>query len=88
MCIRDSSVAYLNRSIMYQQINRQDLAVKDIDKYLQMKPKDADMWYEKGRVHRILSQNPQALDAYNKAISLNGSKGLFYYCLLYTSRCV
>ena len=26
-----------------------------------------------------IRDSPQALDAYNKAISLNGSKGLFYY---------
>lgn len=75
----DHHVAYLNRSILFQQKNRVDLAIKDIDEYLELRPYDADMWYEKGRAHRILVQNEAALKAYNQAISLDASKSLYYY---------
>ncbi|MFZ1702689.1 MAG: hypothetical protein WAT79_00005, partial [Saprospiraceae bacterium] len=40
---------------------------------------DPDMWYEKGRAHRVLSQNQLALPAYNQAIKLNDNKAMFYY---------
>ncbi len=70
---------YLNRSVIYNQQKDLPNALKDIDKYLALKPNYPDMWYEKARIHNTSQQPAEGLAALNRAIGMNGRKGLFYF---------
>ena len=54
-------------------------AINDIDEYQKFNPYEADIWYEKARLKRNIGQLPSALEDVNKAIQMDGSKGLYYY---------
>jgi len=70
---------YLNRSVIYNMTGNSQAALSDIDKYLGYNPyKSSDMWYEKGRLHGILDQQNDAIEALTKAISMQ-SKGIYFY---------
>ena len=59
---------------------RVELALKDIETYLTMRPHEPDIWYEKGRALRLLGRTQEAIPAYTKALEYNSSnKGLFVY---------
>lgn len=51
-----------------------DLALKDIDKALQIDPKDADAWLWKGIVLRKMNRNAEARQAIRKSLQLNPSR--------------
>lgn len=50
---------------MYQQ------AINDINKAVEMTPEDVAMWVEKGSVHLRVGQHNEAIEALEKAISLD-----------------
>lgn len=50
---------------MYQQ------AINDINKAVEMTPEDIAMWVEKGSVHLRVGQHNEAIEALEKAISLD-----------------
>lgn len=62
---------------MYQQ------AIDDINKAVELEPENADYWLEKGAVHMRFNQLAEAVQALNKAISLNGQLGAAYRMLGY-----
>jgi tetratricopeptide (TPR) repeat protein len=63
---------YLNRSVIYNSTGNVQGALADITTYLSYNPyKSGDMWYEKGRLHNSLGQSKPALDAINRALTLN-----------------
>ena len=51
-----------------------DLALKDIEKALQIDPKDADAWLWKGIVLRKMNRNPEARQAIQKSLQLNPAR--------------
>lgn len=76
----DHAVGYLNRSIMYQNINRIDLALADIESYLKLNPYNPDLWYEKGRILRLLNRPQEAITAYGEALKYQSNNtGLYFY---------
>ncbi|MEO6190566.1 MAG: tetratricopeptide repeat protein, partial [Saprospiraceae bacterium] len=71
-------VAYLNRSIMYQQLNNFQGALNDIDSYNKLDPYNPELWYEGARCSRALNRNNEAIPYYNEAIRLNPKFGLAF----------
>lgn len=71
-------VGYLNRSIIYNQSGQFDLALKDIDSYLKLDPRNPDLWYEGGRCLRALNNPNKAVEYYSTAIRMNPNVGLYY----------
>lgn len=51
-----------------------DLALKDIDKALQLDAKDADVWLWKGIILRKLNRNPEARQALQKSLALHPAR--------------
>ena len=74
----DHAVGYMNRSIMYQSQNKLDLALADIESYLKLQPYNPDLWYEKGRVLRLLNRPQDAIPAYNEALKYKSSNSLLF----------
>ena len=76
----DHAVGYLNRSIMYHNTGRIDLALQDIESYLKYIPTNGDLWYEKGRALRALKRPEEAIAAYSEALKHPSSNpGLILY---------
>jgi tetratricopeptide (TPR) repeat protein len=51
-----------------------DLALKDIDKSIQIDPRDADAWLWKGIVLRKMNRNAEARQALQKSLQLNPAR--------------
>ncbi|HLF62425.1 MAG TPA: tetratricopeptide repeat protein [Saprospiraceae bacterium] len=68
---------YKNRSLVYQSLGQIENAQSDLLKYLDLNPYDADIWYESGRLYRMLNNERQALTAFDRAISL-AQKGVYF----------
>ena len=62
---------------MYQQ------AINDINKAVEMTPEDIAMWVEKGSVHLRVGQHNEAIEALEKAISLDPKAAAAYRMLGY-----
>ena len=62
---------------MYQQ------ALNDINKAVEMAPKEVDYWVEKGSVHLRVNQLDEAIAAFNKALSMNDQYAAAYRMLGY-----
>ena len=62
---------------MYQQ------AINDINKAVEMTPEDVAMWVEKGSVHLRVGQHNEAIEALEKAISLDPKAAAAYRMLGY-----
>jgi len=71
-------VAYLNRSIIYNQLGQYDKSLADIDAYLQLEPNDADLWYEGARCLRAIGDSKKAITYYDRALRINPRYGLVY----------
>ena len=63
---------------MYQQ------AINDINKAIEMEPKNVEYWVEKGSVHLRVNQPDDATKALNKAIELDAKNA---GCLSYAGYC-
>ena len=70
---------YLNRSVIYNQLGDYPNALQDIETYFTYNPYNADLWYESGRLKRVLNRHTEAVIDYTEAIRLNGKKGVYYY---------
>jgi tetratricopeptide (TPR) repeat protein len=86
----EHAVGYLNRSIMLQAIGNLTGSLQDIESYLVLKPFDANMWYEKGRLLSLIAQKEDpassmtrqqaALTAYSEALKFESpNRGMFFY---------
>lgn len=62
---------------MYQQ------AINDINKAIEMEPKNVEYWVEKGSVHLRVNQPDDAMKALNKAIELDAKNAAAYRMLGY-----
>ena len=62
---------------MYQQ------AINDINKAIEMEPKNVEYWAEKGSVHLRVNQPDDAMKALNKAIELDAKNAAAYRMLGY-----
>ena len=62
---------------MYQQ------AINDINQAIEMEPKNANYWAEKGGVHLRVNQLTEAIEALNKAIELDAQNSAAYRMLGY-----
>ena len=71
--------ALSNRGLLYMFTRDYEKAVEDYSRYLEIEPDDADIENALGLSYHNLKRYDQALAAYNKAISLDNSKGAFYY---------
>ena len=74
----DFANAYLNRSLGYSQKGLFQKALDDIIRYLELKPNNSEMWYEKGLMARAVGKNTESIAAFTRAIQLD-SRGIFYY---------
>jgi tetratricopeptide (TPR) repeat protein len=68
---------YKNRSLVYQALGRVPEAQEDLQKYLALDSYDADIWYESGRLYRMVKDEHKALAAFDRAIGL-GQKGTYF----------
>jgi tetratricopeptide (TPR) repeat protein len=68
---------YLNRSLVYFKIGQFEKAIKDYDTYLKYDPGNADIWYEKGLALRSMQRDKDALECFNRAISLQ-EKAIYF----------
>lgn len=73
------AAAYANRAAAYQAQDRFDLAIKDYDQAISMKPKDADIHDSRGLCYRALGQYDRAIKDYDQAVALNAKLGPAYY---------
>jgi Tfp pilus assembly protein PilF len=73
----DFSNGYKNRSLVYQALNRIPEAQADLQQYLVLDPYDPDIWYESGRLYRMVQDERKALAAFDRAIGL-GQKGTYF----------
>ena len=62
---------------MYQQ------AINDINQAIEMEPKNAEYWVEKGGIHLRVNQLNEAIEALNKAIELDAQNSAAYRMLGY-----
>ncbi len=69
---------YLNRSVIHNQLGNVDMALADLEHYLQYRPYQADLWYEAGRLLVLKNDYSNAITKLNRAISLNQNKGAYY----------
>ena len=75
----DHTAGYLNRSVLYHYKGDYQKAYDDLEKYTQLDPYNADIWYEMGRAKRLLNKPAEAMPFYDQAIKLDPKKGLFYH---------
>jgi tetratricopeptide (TPR) repeat protein len=69
---------YAMRSLIYQSMGNLAESLADNIAYLQLKPNDADTWFDSGILRRQLKQDLEALNDFTKAISINPQKGEYY----------
>jgi tetratricopeptide (TPR) repeat protein len=94
----DHATGYLNRFVI--SLNLADLtpdavaknsyyekALADIIEYQKFKPMEANTYYERARMNRLLGRYEEGLNQVAKAISMDSSAGLYYYekAILYLS---
>lgn len=68
-----------SRSLIYLRFQDYENAHRDILKYLENNPYDADVWYENGRLYRLKGNNQASIPAFTRAIQLNPNQGLYFY---------
>lgn len=73
------AAAYANRAAAYQAQGRFDLAIKDYDQAVTLKPKDADIHDSRGLCYRALGQYDRAIKDYDQAVALNPKLGPAFY---------
>ena len=64
---------------MYNASGDYQSALNDINSYNELKPYNADIWYEKGRALRNLNRLQESIPAFTRAIQLNKNKAVFYH---------
>jgi len=74
-----SSLAYVSRAVGNYYLppsfgGGPDIALKDIDKALQLDNKDADTWLWRGIILRKMNRNAEARQALQKSVDLNPSR--------------
>ncbi|MGE5106182.1 MAG: tetratricopeptide repeat protein, partial [Sphingobacteriales bacterium] len=69
---------YLNRSLLYINSNRFELAIKDYDEYIKLDAFNADVFYERGVCKNALGKYAEALPDLDKAISLKNTQALYF----------
>lgn len=70
--------AYLNRALLYDVLNQPLKAMKDLEVYVNYNPNQHDLWYNIGYFAAQAGQDQKAVEALNRAIQLNGTKGEYY----------
>ena len=68
---RVTAAFYLQREQAEIQCKMYQQAINDINKAVEMTPEDVAMWVEKGSVHLRVGQHNEAIEALEKAISLD-----------------
>ena len=58
-------------------------AINDINKAIELEPKNAEYWVEKGSVHLRVNQPEETVKALNKAIELDAKNAAAYRMLGY-----
>jgi len=74
----DTMYAYGSRGAAYAALNQNQLAVKDFNMAILLKPNYADFYIYRGVSHAKLGQYQQAIDDYNMAIRLKRDSVLAY----------
>jgi tetratricopeptide (TPR) repeat protein len=65
-----NKLGYKNRYLAHLDLQMFDLALKDVNRYLELEPTVASSWVDKGAILRTLNRNTEALEAVNKGISM------------------
>ncbi len=72
--------AYLQRGLSYNVAGNTQKALKDLDKYIELKPQHARSYLARGLIYYQTSKNYQlAIEDFSKAIKLNSKDSLLYY---------
>lgn len=69
---------YLNRSLIYINRNQNELAIKDYDSYLEIKPYNSDIYYERGVCKNRLQKFKESIADFDKAISMKNTQPLYF----------
>ncbi|MGD1152000.1 MAG: tetratricopeptide repeat protein [Syntrophales bacterium] len=68
----ENAKAYRNRGVNYAMLANHNKAIKDLNKFVELSPKDAaDAYVSRGIVYAILGSYDQSIKDLNKAIALN-----------------
>lgn len=78
-----SSDFYLIREQTEMQCRMFQQAINDINKAIELEPKNAEYWVEKGSVHLRVNQPEETVKALNKAIELDAKNAAAYRMLGY-----
>jgi tetratricopeptide (TPR) repeat protein len=71
-----NSQYYFDRAKHYVDLARQDLAIPDYTKAIELDPKNVFYYWERGRAYWVISQYQKSLNDYDKAIELEMPEGL------------
>lgn len=73
-----NSNGYLNRSLIYLNMNKFELAWKDYDEYIKLNSFNPDVFYERAVCKNALGKFSEALPDLDKAISLKKTQPLYF----------
>ncbi|MBE9592380.1 MAG: tetratricopeptide repeat protein, partial [Proteobacteria bacterium] len=80
------AVSYNNRGNAYYELKKQEKAIEDYNKAIELNPEDAMAYNNRGAAYAKLKKQEKAIEAYNKAIELNpedatayNNRGTTYY---------
>ena len=74
----DNKNGYLNRSLVYFNMQNYPKAIEDYTNYLKYDPYNVNIWYERGMIRRSLGKNDEAIQDLSKAIELDPNFGIAY----------
>ncbi|MDQ7783700.1 MAG: tetratricopeptide repeat protein [Desulfomonilaceae bacterium] len=73
--------AFKYRSQAYEQLGRRDKASADVDRYIQLKPRDPWGYTKRGTWYNLASQHDKALPQFRKAVELDPSYAASHFGL-------
>jgi len=71
--------AQYNRAFVRKQLGDHAGALADAENALRQAPDDPDVWIIKGNLHMMYGELPQALECFDRAISLDGNNANAFY---------
>jgi tetratricopeptide (TPR) repeat protein len=75
----EAEYAYYSKAVALHYLLKYDEALRTYDKAIEINPKYADAYNNKGNVYKDLEKQEEALKCYDKAIEIDPEEGDFYY---------
>jgi tetratricopeptide (TPR) repeat protein len=76
---QSAAFCYRNRAMIYETLKDYDLAIDDLDKAINLDPKNGGRYFLRANIYRDLNKKTKALIDYTEAIKLDPKNQLFYF---------